>query len=142
MGLMACPVAANADVTLVISTNSGTKAEFYLKDDPVITYQDNLLVVKSEMSAISEIALNADDVLECTFRNSDATDIKGLQDGKGSNLSNLEPGTKVQVFSVGGQLMNSTTVSADGSANLNLNTLPQGVYIIKTPKTTFKITNK
>ena len=54
-----------------------------------------------------------------------------------------QPGSVAQIFSVGGQLLQSARVGDDGSVSLSTSNLPVGqVYIIKTSKTTFKIVKK
>lgn len=144
VGLLLFPHVADAgEARIVISTKGGVVAEFYLADDPVITYQDNLLVVKSSKS---EVSVAAEDVAAFDFEPSSGdTGIDDVFSGNGaggSRLSGLQPGSKVQVYNVEGRLVKTITVSADGKAELDMDALPGGVYIVKTQKTSFKITNK
>lgn len=54
-----------------------------------------------------------------------------------------QPGSVAQIFSVGGQLLQSARVGDDGSVSLSTQNLPAGqVYIVKTNKSTFKIIKK
>ena len=138
VGLMALPLMANADDTkFIITTNDGTVAEFYLDDDPVITYQDNLLVA---ISSKQEISVSAEDVLSFVFNSGNGTSIANLQGS--SRFNGLVPGSTVQVFAVDGKLVTTTTVSEDGKVDINLNSLPEGIFVIKTANLSFKIMNK
>ena len=56
-------------------------------------------------------------------------------------IQGAEPGSVAQVFSANRQLVQSARVAANGSVSLSTQNLPAGqVYIIKTTKSTFKIT--
>lgn len=139
VGLMALPLMANADNTrFIITTKDGTVAEFYLDDDPLITYQNNLLVAVSRKH---EISVNAADVASFVFSSESVNvGIEGLQST--STLNGLVPGTAVQVFAIDGKLITNTTVSEEGKVDINFNNLPEGIFVIKTAKTSFKIMNK
>jgi hypothetical protein len=54
----------------------------------------------------------------------------------------MEPGTKVQVFSISGRQEMAVSVQADGSVTLSTAGLPAGIYIVKSNKSSFKITKK
>lgn len=138
VGLMALPLMANADDTrFIITTNDGTVAEFYLDDDPVITYQDNLLVAVSNKQ---EISVSAENVVSFVFSSEKPNSIANLQGN--SRFNGLVPGTAVQVFTIDGKLVTNTTVSEDGKVDINLNSLPEGIFVIKTANISFKIMNK
>lgn len=142
-GLICCPLMADAEeARIIISTKDGTVAEFYLVDDPVITYQDNLLVVRSNKR---EISVEAEQLQSFDFKPSETTGIDATMtdyNTEGSSLSGLPAGSKVQIFNTGGRLIRTSTVSADGKAIVDIDSLPEGVYIIKTSKSSFKVTNK
>lgn len=58
-------------------------------------------------------------------------------------IQGAEPGSLAQIFSVGGQLLQSARVADNGSVSLSTQNLPAGqVYIVKTTKSTFKIIKK
>lgn len=137
VGLMVLPLMANADDTrFIITTKDGTVAEFYLDDDPLITYQDNLLVA---VSSKQEISVSAEEVVSFVF-SSEPSGIKNLQGT--SSFNGLVPGTAVQVFTIDGKLITNTKVSEDGKVDINFNNLPEGIFVIRTAKTSFKIMNK
>lgn len=120
---------------LIITTNSGMTAQFLVADLPVITYQDNLLVVKD---GNDEVSVEAADVSGFEF-------IPGFVSGvdqiavDGSIISGLLPGTPVEVYTFDGQLVASFKSTDSSSVSLNLNSLNPGFYIIRTPSTSFKI---
>lgn len=57
-------------------------------------------------------------------------------------LANLKPGSNVSVYNVKGEQMRSATANEQGEAILEFVSLPKGVYLLKTPDYTIKITNK
>lgn len=140
-GLMMSPLLghAYAEPKVVVSTTAGASYEFYISDNPQITYQDNLLVIKND-KALS-VSIEAADVSEFKFYSSDATAIEGVEAGRGigSMMSGLTSGTKVNVIALDGKTVQSISVGNDGKAELDFNSLPKGVYVVKTPKGSFKI---
>ncbi len=119
---------------LVITTNSGTVAEFFVADSPVITYQDNLLVVKDASQTIS---VEAADVASFDFLSGgsgvDAIDVNG------PTLSGLQPGTPVDVYNFDGQKVASFITDDSNSVSVGMRDLAPGLYIISTPSASFKI---
>ena len=65
----------------------------------------------------------------------------GTLDKQGESLilSNFPGGEKVSVYTSGGILKSSHTINGDGSLTLHTQGWEQGLYIIKTEKTTYKI---
>ncbi|MDE6696620.1 MAG: hypothetical protein K2K25_07050 [Muribaculaceae bacterium] len=119
---------------LVITTNSGTEAKFYVADSPVITYQENLLVVKDANQSIS---VEAADVLSFDFVSvGSGVDAIGID---GPSLSGLKPGTPVDVYTFDGQKVASFKADDSNSVSVQMNDLAPGLYIICTPDTSFKI---
>ena len=61
--------------------------------------------------------------------------------GQSVHGEGLQPGSRVSIFNVSGQLVVSATVNADGSVDLPLNG-QTGVFIVKSTSRTFKFIQK
>ncbi len=120
---------------LVITTKSGMEAIFYIADSPVITYQDNLLVVTA---GNDELSTEAADVASFEFFAGDTSGVDQIAID-GSTLSGLLPGTPVEVYTFDGQHVASFTVDDSKSVNVDLGSLSPGFYILRTPSASFKI---
>ena len=140
-GLMMSPLLgfANAEPKVVVETNAGSSYEFYISDNPRITYQDNLLVIKNEKDL--SVSVEAADVKVFKFYSSDNTAIDGVEIGGnfGSRMSGLKAGSSVNVFTPDGKSVQRTTVGKDGNAEIDFTQMPKGVYVVKTEKGSFKI---
>ncbi len=123
------------EARLVITTKSGTTAEFLIADSPVITFQDNLLNVTG---GGSEISVEADAVGSFDFVPSEGAGVDEVM-ADGSRFSGLRPGTRVQVFSSDGRLTATFIADDSESVSVNLKSLAPGIYIISTPDASFKI---
>lgn len=120
---------------LVITTKSGTVAEFLIAESPVITYHDNLLNV---VGGGSEISVEADQVQTFLFYPSDGSGIDTIE-SDGSKVSGLQPGTPVYIYTFDGKLAATFKADEFGSANLDTGNLAPGYYIVRTQDTSFKI---
>ena len=58
------------------------------------------------------------------------------------SLKGLEPGTSVRIYDAGGKMATEAAAGTDGSLSISLETLPQGVYVVKCEKASFKILRK
>ena len=65
----------------------------------------------------------------------------GFRDGE-FTLSSARPGSPVTVFDLQGRPVASLRVGADGTLTVPLHSYPQGIYIIKTEKSNYKIMKK
>lgn len=123
------------EARLIITTKSGTVAEFLIADSPVITYQDNLLNIRG---GGSEISVEADAVGSFDFVPSEESGVDIISID-GSRFSGLRPGSKVDVYTLDGRLAATFTADGSQSASVNLSALASGYYIVRTPDTSFKI---
>lgn len=140
-GFMMSPLIAHAyaEPKVVVSTFAGSSFEFYISAKPRITYQDNLLVIVSDKDG--SVSLEAADVKEFRFCSSDETGVAAVKsDGRfGSMMSGLKAGSRVAVLSLDANTVQTVYAGSDGKAEINFGQLPDGVYIIKTEKGSFKI---
>lgn len=131
-------VAEQAKIAINVS---GTIYEFYLADSPVITFQDNVLEVKSEKG--KAISVDAKEVGAFTFVPSATTGIDPVQlhpsTTFGSKMSGLTPGSRVVVATLDGKVVLSQVADEQGAANVDFASLPSGLLILKTEKGSIKI---
>lgn len=120
---------------MVITTKSGMEAIFFIADTPLITYQDNLLVVKA---GNDELSAEAADVASFEFFQGDTSGVDHIAID-GGTLSGLLPGTPVEVYTFDGQHVASFKADDSQSVNVDLGSLAPGFYIISTPSASFKI---
>ena len=57
-----------------------------------------------------------------------------------TSISGLKSGSEVAVYSLDGKVLMRSHADSDGNASLNLQSATSGIYIIKTPTRTIKIT--
>ncbi len=122
------------EARLIITTQGGTVAEFLIADSPVITYQDNLLQVKG---GDMEISVEADEVGSFDFVPSESG-VDEINVGD-SQLSGLKPGAPVEVYTFDGKLVEAFKADDSQTVSLKLRGLAAGIYIVRTPETSFKI---
>lgn len=147
--LMACgfllsPLTSWAEQQAKITINiSGTLYEFYLEDKPVITFQDNVLEIKSDKN--TGVKVDAKYVGDFNFVPSTTTGIESIEMNQnvafGSKISGLTPGSKVIVATADGKVIMSQNVSENGKAEVDFTQLPAGILVLKTEKGAIKIKN-
>lgn len=149
----AMPSVAMAEETidvqyLVIQQDDGTESRFALKEYPEITFNGDALVVESAERNL-EIAIV--DVLSYSFetvQESLPTAIEAVrQDAPaisfaGAEFRGLASGAAVTAWSLNGQMLTTINAASDGTAKIDLASLPKGVIILRTPGKTIKIINK
>ena len=150
--------AENYSFTLIVN---GESYVFNLAEKPVITYEGDKLTVKvtepsavvEEQSTVSEISVAVAEVQNIDLEKVNVTPqdtevgVKTVKaDTEFANgqlkLNGLQPGSQVTVVSMGGKTCLTVKASAEGEAIVGLQTLPSGVYIVRTSKSSIKVTNK
>jgi len=148
--------AENYSFTLVVN---GVSYVFNLAEKPVITYEADKLTVKvtepsevvEQQSTVSEISVAVADVQNIDLEKVNvptgisnvekAAPVTQFQSGL-LQLSGLQPASAVTVVTLGGKTCLTVKASADGKATVSLQTLPSGVYIVRTANSAIKVTNK
>ena len=136
LALTLLPVRAEGGLRyLNVALNDGTCASFALADKPTVGYQaDQLHIVAGEQSV--DIAVK--DVEKFTFDEDNLSGIGKVE----SSFSRLKPGTVVTVVNANGQQVATATADDSGRCAVDLSALPKGIYVISTPTTNIKVTNK
>lgn len=139
--------AGNESNTLIINQKGGGQIVLALEKKPVITFQGETLIITATGS--SSYSISMADVQSYTFDDT-STDIASLKEN--SNLpviqnghvifQKMNQGQSVGVYSADGKMVSSVKVCDNGSADLDLSTLPKGIVIIKSPYTQIKVNNK
>ncbi len=139
--------AANAEALIVEQRNGEqqtTKTSYELGDKPVLTFNENRLVVKTNVaSAEFEIA----NVVKYYFAESDLTGQENSDaemgyvyvTEEGVKIEKFAPFVSVSLFGVTGQLIKTYQTSADGSLEITLSDKAKGIYLVKTNNTTIKV---
>lgn len=137
---------------LVISLSDGSESKFSLADNPLITFNNDTLVVSC---AGDDIAVGIDGVKNYHFVVEQVTtaierptvqpngdDIRPTIAFGEAKFNGLKAGTRIMVYSVEGKAITTVTATTDGQATVDLRSLPKGIYILRTPAKSFKIYNK
>lgn len=134
---------------LVLTETNGAKTEFPLDSQPVVTFEQNNLVVTCNGKTLST-ALT--DVLEYSFIQRNVTaginNLPGKETATPSfsfhnaEVSGLKEGANVGIYGLNGRLISAVRADAVGHATLNLSSLPKGIYILRTPTRSFKFVNQ
>ncbi len=137
---------------LVVSLDDGSESKFALTENPMVTFDRDTLAVtngndmlKFDMEGVADYHFVKEKVtvvsVEKPTVESDADVSPTLAFGE-AKFSGLKAGTRIMVYSIDGQVVDSVTASADGQATIDLRRLSKGVYILRTPGKSFKIFNK
>lgn len=138
---------------LVVWTKDGARADFSFVDKPQVTMTDDVFTVTSQKTSVEYTALDIDKftlelVNETSGQLVDA--VASIQTEKPIvrmtpdmlTVSGCKPQLDITVYSLDARLVASARTDANGQAQLSLDGLRRGVYIVKTETTTIKITKK
>ena len=124
---------------VVVNMTDGTKTVFRLADEPVITYSENNLVLKT---ATKEASVPITSITSVTLEEDyTPTKIESVRTDR-VLFQQLSSGTEVRVYTVDGKSVCTLNADSDGGAALDFSRLPKGLLIIKTPETTIKVNNR
>ena len=131
------------DARIVIKQKSGNETVLALASNPVITFSGDDMVITSSLNTIS---IPLADVDSYTF-NDGTTAIRPLVDApqyvNGHVIfSGLAKGAEVSIYTFDGRIVRRQSADATGYADVSLGSLPKGVYVVRTPNNSIKITNK
>lgn len=132
------------EARIVIKQKSGNETTLELSTHPVITFEGEEMVITNDFTRIS---FPLDDVDNYTATNGTATGIAPakanpqIMDGR-IIFSGISQGTLVYVYSFDGRIVHKQTTDAFGKAEIFLNSLPKGTYIISVENSKIKVINK
>lgn len=147
---LAMPASAQESCYLVIEQTDGQTVTFALANNPVQTYKGAETIVTVGTDALS---YNLESIKEQRFKTINvATGIKNVRTDDspavrpqisitGAEVTGLRSGDRVQIYTVGGRLVKQSVADGEGRAAVSMGSLPQGIYILRTPSKSFKIAN-
>lgn len=136
---------------LVVSQTDGSESTFGLETNPVITYGKESIIVTCNGDVLE---LSLKDVADYHFKvEKAATNVELIKDKvdvedkphfsfEQAEFKGLKPRERVAIFSINGQLVKQVLADELGVAAIEMKALPKGIYIIKTARTSIKITNQ
>lgn len=135
-----------AQEVLVIHLQAGGDASFALAQQPVITLEGESMVVKGSQINYS---VPISDVAYYHFAAS-GTDIQQPQMANNKpvisnghvQFSGLAAGSRVCVYTIDGKQLGSYRADDSGCVDVDVTTLSKGIYVLKSPTTSIKITNR
>lgn len=145
LGAASMDVHAGLVKYLVLNTTDGQQV-IALADKPVMTISGGEL--KVTVGGVEKVSAKLDNVMNYQFQEQDATAISNILT-KGDRLAeghvymtSVKAGETIVVFAADGRQVISQVVGSDGQIDIDLTTLPKGVYIVKSPATSLKVINK
>ena len=144
--LFGVSMGVRADVVkyLVLNTADGQQV-IALADNPVMTVSGGVL--KVSVGGVEKVSTSLDNVKNYMFQEQSATAIReiladGYQLSEGHVfMSNVKAGETIAVYSADSRRVSVQRVAADGRLDIDLTSLPKGVYIVKSPTTSIKVLN-
>lgn len=154
------PISALADYELLVFVNNSTEANysFWLKDKPKITFKsgNTLEVSDSKTSTPHTFTFSSTFHFEVKENNTgiptDIEDIKeeiapatlhlSFTDDNTIIANGVEGNARAQVFAINGRVAATDIERSGDRLTIHLNSLPQGVYVIRIGNQSFKIYKK
>ena len=138
---------------LVLTETNGTTTEFALESFPVITIEDNNLVITCKDQKLTTALTGVQDYhfiekkVTTSISSVPSNDPKNASVSpqfsfSSAEVSGLKAGTKVAIYNLNGTQISSVTADGEGRVALDFSSLPKGVYILRTPTKSFKFMNK
>ena len=131
--------------------NDGSRTAYALGEHPVVTYSNGELLLTTQQQQVTYVA---SDVHKFTISPSDITcegqqppttgistpqqPQLGIHNGD-IHFSGIRAGSPINVYTLDGKLLHTTTTDDAGNATISIASHPAGVYIIKTETITHKI---
>ena len=142
--LMLLPMVASADdAQIVIKQKSGNETVLKLSTNPVITFEGERMVVASDVIQISIPLDDIDDyvVSDGTTAIEPVTTQPRFTRGH-IIFSGVAAGSPVYIHTLDGKVVGKQVADASGKADVSLENLPKGAYIISSQNSSIKVINK
>lgn len=138
------PLMAEGFNALIMHMKSGIQVTNILEEQPIITFQNDELVITTCMNTIS---YQQDEVLKFTYASVDPNNISQINisrtmismHGNTLSVNNTAPFSTVLVFAEDGAMVASAKADENGDMSLNISREKGVVYFIKTSEANFKI---
>ncbi len=128
---------------MVLTMTDGTVNKFALNESPKVTYQGDNLVVESSTgeftTAMSGISTFTFELVPVGISEMDNAPQKPVLTPGKASFEGLKAGATISIYTTDGKMLSSVKADGEGFATVDLGTLPQGVYILRTPNQSYKI---
>ena len=130
---------------LIVWQKSGEKVYYDLVDDPITTFQGDLLVIQTTKGNISYQRSN---VLRYTYDRLGQTgislqpgdrEVEMNREGNAVVFRGLKAGAKISVYGANGATVAEYTADGTGAMTVSVKEQPSGVYIIRTGSETIEL---
>ena len=136
-----------ADHHLVIEMNDTKKHSYSLEDNPVISFENDILIIKTDKI---ELSYPISDIVKYYFIKEDDTAISSVN-GDVNNIhfnytnpdflliEGITSEDNVNVYEINGRTCHVDIIRNNNSITVELKPLPQGVYLVKVNNHSFKL---
>lgn len=138
-----CAALSAAEYILTVNRVSGTKNVFALSQNPVITFNGPKMSISS---SIVTVTIPISDVTNYVI-SEETTGVEGVMADEGSAsledgqvvFTQIGAGKNVNVVTPNGLSVLTVVADGQGRAIVGLNALPNGIYIVKSPKNSITV---
>lgn len=131
---------------IAIHQVSGSIITYAFEDKPVIRYSGEELVINTKsisvqypLAYLRKLTLEGDWNMVTAIDEIPLPDTEFSFSDEGAKVRGEKPGTPFYVFDLKGSKVYQGVIDAEGRASIPLHTLPQGIYVVKTQSTSFKV---
>lgn len=147
--LIAATTTTRADDVKYLVIQYKTAAEplvIALADEPVLTFSgDDMIVTEQKNGATTTYTVPMAEIASAPLVD-DPTGIKAIMTDKNVSvtagnvyLTGMKPGAQAAVYTISGAVVRTAKAGADGVLSMDISSLPQGTYVIKTPVGSLKV---
>ncbi|MDE5794622.1 MAG: T9SS type A sorting domain-containing protein [Muribaculaceae bacterium] len=136
---------ASASYTLLVNTTDGNTVEYDFEYLPVATFEGDVMIITDDRSK-EGMRYAMDNVINMTFKSEDTgvneisekNHIKVSTSNGVLSVSGLDADVRLVICDASGKVVTSAVADAAGSVSINISNLGKGVYVVSTPKYSFK----
>ena len=142
--MLLLPILARADdAQIVIKQKGGNETVLKLSTNPVITFEGERMVVASDVIQISIPLDDIDDYVVSDGTTAIEPVATQPQYTRGHVIfSGVAAGSPVYIHTLDGKVVGKQVADASGKADVSLENLPKGAYIINSQNNSIKVINK
>lgn len=138
LAYMAVPMvfAAEEKECLVVHLKDNSTVSYFLEDTPVVTYVGTDVHIESAdlqaNHAIADVVMLNFEMKEKIKDAVDKVECRITIENNMVIIEGLNAGIKVSLFDIQGRILRSLNVGADGVAEMNIDSLNAGIYVVAT----------
>ena len=138
-------VKADNNYSLLVNTADGNTVEYAFEYLPIATFEGDVMIISDDRNA-SGTRYAMDNVVNMTIKSAtsgvesvaEVDHIKVALANDILTVEGLEPDNNVMIYDAAGRLAASGISDIAGSASIDISGLGKGVYVVSTPKNSFK----